>query len=181
MLNGVLKALIFVACLELASVTGAAQEIVHALTGTVSSIDVSAKTINVYTDNRSDGLFKDKTSAVSSTASDKLAMKGKYAIIFYTGGEARAAVRVQNLGSGPFTKDSGTIIKFDDKQHSLTIKGDSGTMKSFNLTLDTVAETEYGAVQGSKYRPHKGDEVRITSSGMNGRATALFVNTLVAN
>jgi hypothetical protein len=181
MLNGMLKTFIFVACLELSSIAGTAQEVVHALTGTVSSIDTSAKTIMVYTDNRSAGLFQDKTTSASSATGNRLVMKGKYSIIFYIGGDVRAAVRVLSLGSGPFVKDSGTIIILDDKEHSLTIKGDSGAIKSINLTPDTVAETEYGAVQGSKYRPHKGDQVRITSHTVNGSATALFINTLVAN
>jgi hypothetical protein len=34
---------------------------------------------------------------------------------------------------------------------------------------------------GPKYQHHKGDKVRMTATAVNGSATALFINTLVAN
>jgi hypothetical protein len=34
---------------------------------------------------------------------------------------------------------------------------------------------------GPKYQHHKGDNVRMTATVVNGSATALFINTLLAN
>jgi hypothetical protein len=191
-MNGQLKASILAACFLLVSVAATAQEVVHALTGTVYSINASAKTITVFTDNRSDGLFQDmmnSDTAVKINKSiraiappvDSFKMKGAYVIIFYFGGDnARTAVAVRSLGAGPFSKDTGTIVKIDER-NSISIADESGAIKSFKLTSDTVAETEYGAVIGAKYQPHKGDKVRVTAKAVNGSATALLINTLVAN
>jgi hypothetical protein len=193
MVRGVLKVCILTGCFSLAPVAATAQEVVHALTGTVVSIDAAAKTITVYTDNRSEGLFKDMTNSntpiefdknirADATAADTFKKKGTYVIVFYYGGgDTRTAVALRSLGPGPFTKNSGTVVKFENKEHSISIADDSGAIQSFKITSDTVAETEFGAVGESKYQPHKGDQVRVTAAVVNGSAIALFINTLVAN
>jgi Cu/Ag efflux protein CusF len=192
MLKGKLKTCILAACFLFVSVAAIAQEVVHALTGTVTFIDASAKTITIYTDNRSDGFFKDMTNSNTSiefdkdiranaTAVDSFKMKGAYVIVFYFGeDDVRTAVALRSLGAGPFSKDTGTVVKIEGK-NSISITDESGAMKSFKLTSSTVAETEYGAVIGSKYQPHKGDKVSMTATAVNGNATALFINTLLAN
>jgi len=107
--------------------------------------------------------------------------KGTYVIVFYFGGgDVRTAVALRSLGAGPFSKDTGTIVKIGGK-NSISIADESGALKSFKLTSNTVAETVYGAMIGSKYQPHKGDKVRVTAAVVNGSKTALLVNTLVAN
>ncbi len=72
MLKGKMETCILAACFLLVSVAAASQEVVHSLTGTVTSIDASAKTITVYTDNRSKGLFKDRTNSNTSIEFDKI-------------------------------------------------------------------------------------------------------------
>ena len=192
MVRGVLKVCILTGCFSLAPVAATAQEVVHALTGTVTSINASAKAISIYTDDRSEGFFKDMTNSntkiefdkdirASATAVDSFKMKGAYVIVFYYGGgDVRTAVALRNLGAGPFSKDTGTIVKIEGR-NSISIADESGAIMSFNLTSNTVAETGYGAVIGSKYQPHKGDKVRVTAAVVNGSETALLVNTLVAN
>jgi hypothetical protein len=192
MMKGEFKTCILAACFLLVSVAATAQEVVHALTGTVTSIDASAKTITIYTDNRSEGLFKDMTNSktllefdkdirANATAVDSFKMKGAYVIVFYFGGgDVRTAIALRSLGAGPFSKDTGIVVKIEGK-NSISIADESGTLKSFKLTSNTVAETLYGAVIRSKYQPHKGDKVRVTATAVNGSATALLINTLVAN
>jgi len=192
MMKEILKTCLLAACFLLVSDAATAQEVVHALTGTVTSIDASAKTITVYTDNRSEGFFKDMTNSntpiefdkdirANATAVDSFKMKGAYVIVFYFGGGGvRTAVALRSLGAGPFSKDTGTVVKIEGK-NSISITDESGAIKSFKLTSNTVAETEYGAVIGAKYQPHKGDKVRVTATAVNGSATALLINTLVAN
>ena len=192
MLKGKLKTCILAACFLFVSIAASAQEVVHALTGTVTSIDASAKTITIYTDNRSEGFFKDMTNSntpiefdkdirANATAVDSFKMKGTYVIVFYFGGGGvRTAVTLRNLGAGPFSKDTGTVVKIEGK-NSISITDESGAIKSFKLNSNTVAETEYGAVIGTRYQPHKGDKVRVTATAENGSATALLINTLVAN
>jgi hypothetical protein len=192
MLKGKLKACILAASFLLVSVAATSQEVVHSLTGTLTSIDAPAKTITVYTDNRSEGLFKDRTNSNTSIEFDKIVRanptlvdsfkkKGAYVIVFYFGGgDVRTEVGLRSLGTGPFTKNTGTVVKIEGK-NSISVVDVSGSLKSFKLTSNTVAETEYGTVIGSKYQPHKGDMVRVTAAAVNGSETALFINTLVAN
>jgi hypothetical protein len=180
------------ACFLFVSVAATAQEVIHALTGTVVSIDVSAKTITVYTDNHSERLFRDMTNPNTpidfdknvraiSTSVDSFNKKGTYAIIFYYGeGDTRTAVALRNLGAGPFSKDTGTIVKVKGKD-SISLVDGSGSIKSFEVTSETVAETGYGAVSRSKYQPHKGDKIRVTASVVDGSETALFINSLLTN
>jgi len=192
MLKGKFKPCILAACILFVSVAATAQEVVHALTGTVTSIDAAAKTITVYTDNRSEGLFKDMTNSntpiefdknirADATAADTFKKKGTYVIVFYYGGgDTRTAVALRSLGAGPFSKDTGTVVKIEGKK-SISITDESGAIKSFNLTSNTVAETGSGAVIGARYQPHKGDKVRVTATAVNGSATALLINTLIAH
>ena len=58
-MRNTLKTLILVGCISSVAIAATAQEVVHALTGTVRSIDPASKTITIFTDNGSEGLFKD--------------------------------------------------------------------------------------------------------------------------
>jgi hypothetical protein len=191
-MNGKLKVCIVAASFLLASVATSAQEVVHALTGTVSSIDARSKTITVFTDNQSDGYFQDLTNPDAAAKIDKsirafappvdaAKIQGSYVIVFYFGGDnGRTAVGLRSLGTGPFSRSIGIVVKAESKS-SISIADESGAVKSFKLTPNTVAETGTGAVIGFKYLPHKGDKVSVISAVVDGNETALMVNTLLAN
>jgi hypothetical protein len=192
MMKGNLKAGILATCFLFVSLSTTAQEVVHALTGSVVSIEASAKTIGVYTDSHSESTFKDMTNPNTpinfeksirtiATSADTFNTKGAYVIVFYYGGgDERTAVALRGLGPGPFSQDIGTIVKIEGRK-SISVADGSGSIKSFKLTSNTVAETDYGAVIGSKYQPHQGDKIRVTASVVNGNEVALFINSLVAN
>jgi hypothetical protein len=187
MMSRISSICIFFGCLSLASVAGIAQEVVHALTGTVNNINLTAKTITVITDDGSDGTFKDMTSSHTSiefdkdvrtdaTAADEFKKSGARVIVYYFGfGKGRTVVALRSLGPGPFTKSPGTVVKFEKGKHSLSIKDRSGAIESFEITRSTVVETGSGAVEGPKFEPGKGDQVQVISTEVNGSATALFV------
>lgn len=193
MRTNTMKTCILVACLMSALIAAGAQEVVHALTGTVVSADATAKTITVYTDNHSAGLFKDmtepktpiafdKTIRAKATAANEFRQKGTYGIVFYfSGADTRTAVALRNLGQGPFSLTTGTVVKSEDKGRSVVVTDESGASKTFNITDDTIAETGYGAVVGLKCQLHKGDKVRVTAKTVNGTDVALFINAMVGN
>ena len=176
-------------CLGLFGRAAVAQEVVHALTGTVGSIDRAAKTITVFLDGGSQGVFNDMTNAkvplsvdkkllADATNVDEFKKSGAYAIVFYFGGvDARTAVALRSLGMGPFTATSGTVDGFDAR-HSISIRDDSGAVQTFKLTADTVAEGMAGAVDGLKFQAEKGDHVRVVSATKDGSPTALFVGEM---
>ena len=170
------------------SIPSSAQEIIHALTGTVSSIDTASKSITVFQDagtrpvtyqlwnNSKTRIAFDKRIQPETVAATKFDKQGAYVIVFYFGGDSdRTAVALESLGAGPFQSTNGTVVHYDSKAHSLTVQDDSGKTETFKFDDKTVAETGMGAVDGSSFRADKGDHVRVVSSVVNGTPTALFV------
>lgn len=167
-----------------------AQEIIHALTGTVSTVDAAAKTLTVLQDSGSEGIFHaltntktplafDKRIAAASTAAPAFNKQGAYAIVFYFGiDDDRTAVAVKSLGTGPFSSISGVVTKYDGHAHTITVQDAAGAQQTLRIDSDSVAETTLGAIVGLKLDAHKGDQVRIVSSQVNGAATVLFVRDL---
>jgi hypothetical protein len=103
-----------------ASFDASAQEVVHALSGTVSAINAATKTIIINTSDGSFGLFKEPTkfnvpllfeSDIRSrtTPADTFQDKGAQVIVYYFGGgfgqsSDRTVVALQNLGAGPIER-----------------------------------------------------------------------------
>ena len=187
MLRGFLCACLVAGCVGAASVAAGAQEVVHALTGTVSSVDPVSKSVTIFTDNGSQSLFKnvtgskaryvlDKKIRVDASATDTLSKTGAYVIVFFFGDDnTRTAVAVRSLGSGPFTSAVGTVVEFEGREHSISVKDSSGAVQTFKITSDTVGESGIGATEGFKFQVQKGDEVRVVATTVNGGATALFI------
>lgn len=169
--------------------SAAAQEIVHALTGTVSGIDAVNKTINVFQDG-SKLTFKVMTAgktrvsfkkeiADSSIPANKFQKQGSYVIVFYYGmDQNRTAVALKDLGQGPFSSTKGKVAGWDKHTHTLVVSGTDGIKHSFNVEPATVAETYAGAVDGSEFHAESGDHVRVVGAMRNGKPTALFVTTM---
>jgi hypothetical protein len=164
-----------------------AQQIVHALTGTVSAIDPSQKSITVLQDGGSKSTFKLMSSSKTRIAFDKMIKdeatsaqqfqkQGAYVILFYFGiDQNRTAVAVKNLGQGPFAVTTGNVTRWDGKNHKLIVRGKDGKARSFSVDGQSVAETSSGAVNGSDFHPDKGDHVRVVSFLKDGTPTALFI------
>lgn len=174
-------------CLVLATLSATAQEVVHALCGTVRSINSSAKTIMVDTDDGSEGLFKDFTGSSVSLDFDKriraeatmagaFTKNGVRTIVYYFGdGDMRTAVALQDLGTGPFEMSRGTVVKFRRGDHVLTLQNNSGGEESIKITPKTVADTPLGAAEGYELEFKDGDQVVVVASTVNGTGTALFI------
>ena len=190
MRNVNLCACLVAGCLVSASVSSVAQEVVHALTGTVSSINNVAKTITVLQDSGSQGVFADLTNskthisfdkriAAETTAADAFDKKGAYAIVFYVGDAgAQSVVALKSLGSGPFSATVGTVEKLEGKDHSISVEDQSGTVQTFKINAQTVAEGALGVEEGLKFQAEKGDQVRVVSTNVDGTPTALFLREM---
>ena len=140
------------------AVVANAQEVVHALYGTVSAIHPGTKTIIVKTNDGSDGLFKDLTRSnvsllfdkdIRSRATPAEAFKdqGAQVIVYYIGGgfgafADRTAVALQSLGAGPIEKATGTVVR--SGKHTLTIKADSGTQEISGSPIPLLQKLRLG-------------------------------------
>lgn len=167
----------------------AAQQVVHALTGTVSSINKASQTVAVLQDVGGSGIFQnpsnpkthvslDKKIEAGTVTADAFKDNGAYVIVFYYGGsDDRTAVAFKNLGPGPFSSAVG-IVKKLERSRALTVKDESGKEETFKISPDTVAEGYAGVVDGSKFSVQGGDKVRIVSSVVGGSPTALFIRQM---
>lgn len=172
---------------SLATFAASAQEVVHALTGTVTSIDPATGTITLKTDDGSEGLFKDLTSSgapiqfsqlirAETTPADSFKSKGDRVILFFDGmGDVRTAVALKDLGAGPFVESKGQVIEFNKSRHLIAIRNSSGQTETFLVGAGTVAESAFGAVQGERIEFSKGDQVRVTAAQSQGDKTARFI------
>ena len=186
MFRRVASCMAFAVCLGWCCCAAPAQEVVHALTGTVSSIDDKAKTITVFVDGGDLSVFKDMTNTKTSlsvdkkllsdaTTADDFKKQGAYVLVFYfSDGHARTAVALRSLGPGPFTAAAGTVTDFKGRR-SISIVDKTGATQTFDLSSNTVAEGGYGAVNGAKFQAEKGDHVRVVGAAQNGEPIALFV------
>lgn len=163
-----------------------AQEVVHALSGTLTKVNRQARTIQVRTNDGSEGVFNfprqgtdmdfDRDVKQETTPVASFSKQAGTVIVFYYGNNAtRTAVAVKDLGSGPFDTVEGTVTKFNKHQHTLSVKDNSGKEHNFQLDPKAVADSMNGAVSGDKFDPQKGDNVRVIASGSGGTETALFV------
>ena len=190
MRRGCFKVYLLVGYFFLATFAATAQEVVHALCGTIRSINSNAKTITVGTADGTVRIFKEPTNSnvsvdfdkklrAETTAADAFTKSGVRVIVYYFGeGDAQTAVALQDLGAGLFEERSGTVVKFDRHERELTLKNDSGVEETFHLNPKTVAETPYGAAEGLELDSKVGDQVTVTASSVNGNETALFIRAM---
>jgi hypothetical protein len=175
------------AWLSLGSNLCGAQEVVHALTGTVSAANSALKTITVQTDDGSEGSFKDIGATHTHFTFDKgvgaqampvgeFTKVGSHVIVYYFGdGNVRTAVAVKDLGPVLLHKSAGLVTAFDRHRHLLTLKSDAGQTEEIAIHEQTSIDTAEGVVEGFKFEANKGDPVRVTWTAMNGQDTALFI------
>lgn len=174
---------LLVGCFSLCTIVATAQEVIHALTGAVTSM-TPGKTIVVDTDDGAEVDFKDLTKSdvpmefdkdlrAQATSADHFNTTGTHVIVYYFGeGDLRTAVALQALPQGTLKRTIGTVVKFDKHQRLLTVESTPGGIQTFHIEPKTVVETSVGAVEGRKFDPQKRDQVRVTAEGTG---TALFV------
>jgi hypothetical protein len=177
-------------CVVLLPLTLASQEVIHALTGTISAINSSEKTITVFQDtgsravfddmvNRKTAIAFDKKIEAESTAATSFDTQGAYAIVFYYGdNDNRTVVAVKNLGPGPFASTTGAVTKMDSHSHTITVKDQSGAEHTYHIDAQSVAEGYSGAVPGLKFQADKGSQVRVVSASQGGEQVALFLRQM---
>jgi hypothetical protein len=184
-------ACVAVGCLGLTGAVAGAQEVIHAMTGTIRSIDSAHKTFTLFRENGSQLTFNDMTAsnvrimandkkiisdAIAARAFDK---KGAYAIVFYFGSaDNPTAVAGEALGPGPFTSTVGTVAGFDEKDRLISVQDKSGSIQNYKIGAGTIAESGLGIVDGPRLHAEKGQHVRVVGANTNSGPKALFVNEM---
>ena len=181
-------AFLFAATLE----TALAQDMVHAVSGTVTKVDKKAKTLTVKTEDGTENLFKysDKTTVHGYHDASKMAKagaadtyfegkEGSHVIIRYTEkGADKAALSVEDFGKEGLKEGRGTVTKVDKAAHTVTVKTEDGTESTYSLGRDAAVDTEKGVVKGTDYTAKEGDKVVVHYSEDAGNKVAHFFRSL---
>ena len=181
---------VVIGCLGFAGAVASAQEVIHAMTGTVRSINTAQKSFTLFRDGGSLITFKvmtgsktqiDKDEKILSdaTSAETFDKKDAYVIVFYYGmADNPTGVAIRALGTGPFTATVGTVTSFNGRDELVSVKDESGAIRNYKIKADTVAESDFGVVEGFKIHPEKGGHIRVVGAVNKDGATALFLNLL---
>lgn len=166
-----------------------AQMVVHAVSGVVKAIDSHAKSMDVAVDTGGTSRFKlpsdakvtldfDKALQSDSVTADKFQHLGDYVVVYYYGyDDNQTAVAVKDLGTGPFQKVDGTVVSYDKRDRTMTVKDGGGKSEAFALGDHLVVDTGVSVAAGRGYDPHKGWQVRVTYTKSGDKNTAVFVRS----
>ena len=164
----------------------------HALTGVISKVDSSAKTLTVKTADGAEHAFQytDKTAVRDSQVAGHEVKKesvdsylagkqGTQVVVRYAEmGSDKVAASVDDYGKEGLKVARGTINHADMAAHTLTIKTDDGGKKTFDVSRDAVVEADHGAVAGAKWSYQEGDQVTVHYASIAGKDIAHFIHKL---
>ena len=163
------------ACAILLTFPASAQDVVHAVSGTVSHLDKAAKTIAVKTADGSEDVFRlTEHTAVrdSSKAAEHAKMgaadtyfagkDGSKVVVRYIGrGTDKTATLVEDFGKDSLKAGRGTVTAVDKAAHTVAIRTEDGTVATYKMGNEAVVETDHGVVRGSRYLVKEGDRVSV--------------------
>jgi hypothetical protein len=162
-----------------------AQEAVHAIAGTVTSVDPTNKVIHIKTEDGSERMFNfagkpgavtfEKTVKDGTVPAASFTKTNTQVVVYYVGFDTiPTLVAVQDLGEAPLDKTVGAVVKFDKHDHTLTVKDAAGAEKKFTIDPKTVSETSNGVGMCEKSTLRTGSQVRVVAT----QDKALFVRAL---
>ncbi len=166
-----------------------AQWVVHAMGGTVQAVLPEKKAMTLTTDDGTSGKFqfpetenvnvvfeKDVRSATMNA--DKFSGDGHHVIVFFFGNDlVRTAVAVEDLGTAPMMKETGTVVSFDKHSRTITMLTAEGKQEPFVVDDKTVVDTGEGVTSGKKLHVSKGDHLRLLAESENGHEEVMLVRT----
>lgn len=168
-----------------------AQDVVHAVEGAVTKVDLDAKTIVVKSADGVEHTFKytARTTMRGMKASAREAkagavesyMKGKEGtdvVVHYTGeGAEKSAVAVRDMGKGTVKTSEGTVTKVDKAGRTVTVKTADGTEQTYHVAKDATVESGHGVEKGADYAK-EGEKVTVHYTEDAGKKVAHFVKHL---
>ncbi len=148
-----------------------AQDVVHAVAGTVTKVDKTGKTIAIKTADGSEQVFKftEHTGIRGEHAAKMGALdtyfagkEGTHVVVRYIGnGADKTATLVQDFGKDTLKMGKGTVTHVDRATRTVAVKTDSGAEATYKMGSDAVVETDHGVVKGTRYAAKEGDKVVV--------------------
>jgi hypothetical protein len=186
MLKKAITTCCIVLAISLCTSAAHAQWAIHALAGKIESLSASAKTITLDTNDGTPANFHmpqkakldmnfDKEVRDGTIPVDKFTgAQGQVIVFFFGDGVVRTVVAVQSVGAGPFQKLTGTVLKYDKHDRTLTLQTEAGE-QAFVISDKTIVDTPDGVVPGHKFTAERGDHLRLLAASNNGQPQTLLV------
>lgn len=158
-----------------------AQDVVHAVDGTVKKVDAGTKTVVVETkdgtehtfhytgDVAVDGAKDTKTGAVDSAHG--ITVGSKVAVHYTVEGGKETAHEVDKIGDDGMKATDGTVTHVDKGAKTIAVKTADGTVETFHLTDRAAKDTGKGVAEGTD----KTAKVTVYYTEKAGVKTAHFV------
>ncbi len=167
-----------------ASLTLAAQDVVHAVDGTVKKVDSGTKTIVVATKDGTEHTFhytgdvavdgaKD-TEKGTVDAAHGVSEGSKVAVHYTVDGGKETAHEIDKLGDDGLKATDGTVSHIDKGAKTIAVKTADGTEQTFRLTDRAAKDTGKGIATGAD----KSAKVTVYYTEKAGVKTAHFVKSI---
>lgn len=152
-----------------------AQDAIHAVTGAVTKIDKTGKTIAIKTTDGSEQVFKytERTAIRSSVDAEHAAKmgaldtyfagkEGSRVVVRYMGkGADKTATVVEDFGKDALKAGKGTVTHVDRAARTVSIKTDDGAETTYKMGSEAIVETDHGVVKGTRYALKEGDKITV--------------------
>jgi hypothetical protein len=183
-----IKALASAAVLVFAAQILCAQEIVHAIAGSIASVNPANGSFTLQLPDNSYSSFNFKPNPSTRISLAKTLREGPgtvsvlpkqatHVIVYYYGLAPMIAISVKDLGED-VESISGAITSADKAARSITVQPDSGGADTCRFVTATTIETSLGAVDAAKYSPRRGERVNMVCSSQAGTEVAQFIQRL---
>lgn len=168
-----------------------ADDVVHAVEGVVTKVDLTGKTIFVKTADGTEHAFKytEKTTLhglkdaghMTKTGAVDTYMKGKegtMVLVHYTekGGD-KSAVAFRDMGKDTVKVSDGTVTKVDKAARTVTVKTEDGSEATYHVAKDATVDSGHGLVKGADYAK-EGEKVTVHYTEDAGKKVAHFIRGL---
>jgi lipopolysaccharide export system protein LptA len=136
----------------------------HAVTGVMTRVDSTAKTVAVKTADGTEEVFKftgktvvrgadgAKAGAVDTYLAGK---EGTHVVVRYTDkGAEKTATGIDDVGKDGVKVTRGTISGIDKAGHKITVATEDGSKETYHLGKDAAVDTGHGVAKGEKVTVH---------------------------
>ena len=162
-------------CVIALSCSAFAQDAIHAVTGAVTKIDKTGKTIAIKTTDGIEQVFKytERTAIrtsvdaemplrwARSTPTSQAKKEAKVVVRYMGKGVDKTATVVEDFGKDALKAGKGTVTHVDRAARTVSVKTDDGAETTYKMGSEAIVETDHGVVKGTRYALKEGDKITV--------------------
>ena len=157
----------------------------HTLVGELERVDTKSKRIIIKTADGAEHAIRYTSDtavhglAQAGNASYLAGKEGSQVVVHYTEhGATMTAGRVDLFGHHALEATNGTVVRVDERAHTVVIKSEDGAEHTYYMGRDAVVDTTSGVADRADLAAKKGDHVIVYHTKRGERAVAHVVKDL---